>query len=1147
MATKYSDFIQLQDFLPVYDILDERSATWQSFIPTTQFNDLLRRSLVDMTSSEASKRKSIWVRGTFGTGKSHASAVVKHLLCDPYEQVEAYMENIKDPSLKNQLKALRKKKRFFSITLKGVEGAYDIPSFVLSLQRTLTEALKKVAPDFVVKSDFSAAVKWIESHRRIFEQEVFPNSEDLQAIYSTPEQVVDALEASTTSVYIAVEKAVRENVGSVFEHSSISEWLSEVEQQIEARGIADGLIIFWDEFTSVMDTLKSDRINVLQNIAEKSRNNNVFLFLISHRVMTDGNMKKAEDINKMSDRFDDLEYKMDSLSTYLIMRHSFRLVGDGARELLNKMRGNILPRIHEVLAFLTHNNEEQKSHIKDLLPIHPYTAFLCSEMSNYIGSSNRSVIKFMHDEESGFGAFLKNENFYNTDMLLTADSLWDFFLPSFESDPASSTFTGLYSSYHDKVKAEGDDYLRVFKTILLLNALSPKFKRDHELMKPNDNVLALMFSGDRIHSKIVEILNWLDKSQIVGRDIFGEFKIRGTSYNPSEMKMQRDRQTALYKTPVSILDYDRDAKDSLLDLFRIPDSVYRETTVSFISCEDAEQLIRSKLNKFTSDKPNYVHVAFFLSIKEEERDAQRVLLRNLSVDYPDLVVVLADESFGASTYNKFIDSLANNQLATIHFNNAEAKEHEKFAHAFVTNWVKQLKSNTYSLFFNGETHSEGKVEHLPHLLNDKISAKIFTKGFETQRYPKGATPPYGFFTDKNCPSVIQQVLQAQNRTQLTTFKGVGQSLRYLFEEGNNTLVTSNGELSEAARNGNSWLVEICRHMDECMDKARKTYADKFSLSEVLASFLKPPYGMFTSMLNCGAISYAMRSHKQDLFSPAISQPISDEALATMISDLFKMWKEGKSEYSKNLLLRFGSPEESQLKDLLVIEIFEIQKNLSVKPSEIKSFDNAKWYIQDFIKKVAKYPLWVLTYTPHLDNKLLSALRKLIEVLTVDNPSVEKIKDVYKILKLHSQELSMLVTNPKSYESGFKNFVQQIGGCEIKKEWWNEMLIRIDQLPSEIAFRKESDVKECIFKFYIEKITPKSAPFHTPPSPPEEGPGHSSEPQPGNFVPPAPSSDIIKEAKEKIKAAHLPNTLWQRTMLDLLAEHPNIAEFFTRAF
>ena len=84
MTTKYSDIIKMQDFLPVYDIMDENPKAWQSFIPTKQFCVLLRDSLTAITSKEISKRKSVWVRGTFGTGKSHASSVVKHLLCDDY-------------------------------------------------------------------------------------------------------------------------------------------------------------------------------------------------------------------------------------------------------------------------------------------------------------------------------------------------------------------------------------------------------------------------------------------------------------------------------------------------------------------------------------------------------------------------------------------------------------------------------------------------------------------------------------------------------------------------------------------------------------------------------------------------------------------------------------------------------------------------------------------------------------------------------------------------------------------------------------------------------------------------------------------------------------------------------------------------------
>ena len=91
MATRYADFIKMQDFLPVYDMTDETPNLWQTFIPTNQFCDLLSRSITAITSSDISKRRSMWVRGTFGTGKSHASSVVRHILCDPYGDIEGYL------------------------------------------------------------------------------------------------------------------------------------------------------------------------------------------------------------------------------------------------------------------------------------------------------------------------------------------------------------------------------------------------------------------------------------------------------------------------------------------------------------------------------------------------------------------------------------------------------------------------------------------------------------------------------------------------------------------------------------------------------------------------------------------------------------------------------------------------------------------------------------------------------------------------------------------------------------------------------------------------------------------------------------------------------------------------------------------------
>ena len=1133
MATKYSDILQLQDFLPVYDIMDENPKVWQSFIPTNQFCDLLNQSITAITSKEPSKRKSIWVRGTFGTGKSHASAVVKHLLCDDFDNISSYIETIPDEALKARVKNLRQSgRKYFAVTLKGVEKAYDIPRFTLSLQRETQRALKSSYPDFIVPSDYLSARDWILNHRDIFEANVLGHDEELDSTVATTEDVLGRLEVYDTGMYLMVERAIRENIGSVFEHQGISDWLVEVEKEIENRGIADGLIIFWDEFTSVMDTLKSDRINLLQNIAEKSQNNNVFLFLISHRIEIQSSDNKDKDITRMSDRYIHIPYQMDEVSTYLIMRHSFTIPNATANTEYKSLRAELEPKLKDTLDFVTDSNPEQKQHISRLLPMHPYTAYLCSTISNFIGSSNRSVIKFMHDEESGFAAFIENETNYGTGTLLTADALWDFFYTEFDEDVASTTFTSLYKSFESVVAAQGDDYLRVFKTILLLNALSPKFKQDLAKLEPNDKVFQFIFAGDRAEKKVIDILNWLDDKKIVVRNVFDQFKIIGSSYNQTEMNDKRKKVETDYKNAAEILAYDISSSDQIKALFKVGETVRREILTNFFSCEETEALIRSRLTKFTQGKPNYLHVAIFFAIKESDRDNMNTILKNFSSEFENLVIVLPDETLSQQNYNRFVDSLAHSIVAESHFNKTEAKDYEKAAHQFIVKWIAALLNNTYTCYFNNAAYNEGTVAQIPDLLNFKLSVKVYKHGFESVKEFGKKGVKDNFFVDKNCPKIIQQILEAQQASQIVSYGGNPEPIRYIFEDNGNTLLTPSGELSEYAKNSDIWITNVCSLMDKCMEDARKKYHDRFNLGEVLAPFVSEPYGFFTSFANCAALSFAIRKHKADLFVPGVSQPISDDKLSDMLVDIFKLWtKDGDANSSNKFLLRFGSPEETQLKEL-IIDLFDLAKVPGINVKEIKSLDNAKWAVQEFCKIKSMQPLWTLLHVPNISHELKDAINDLIYIFEQENPSVDKIKAVYKKLKLDNVPLNIILTDMNNYQIGFRAFVNSIEEAPIRPEWWDEMLDTINTLQSEIAFRQETTVRQKIVAFYIKKTAPQS----------------SANPVPSVVVNTTASTtqnniSKISEAKNKIKSINMPNMFWQKLALDLLDEHPELADYF----
>lgn len=1133
MATKYSDYIKMQDFLPVYDMTDETPEMWRTFIPTKQFCDLLQRSITAITSTEISKRRSMWVRGTFGTGKSHASSVVRHLLCDPASEVDDYIQNIPNEVTKAQLTAIRKQKRYFPVVLKGVEGAYNIPRFSLSIQSETKEALKAAGyHDVVVHSDFDEAIRWVEGHKSRI-PELLENNDELASEASNYDKLIAKLKNNDIDVFMHLEEALAADK-TYLTSDSISDWLVEVEKAIEEAGIANGLIIFWDEFTSVMDTLKSDRINVLQNIAEKSQNHNVFLYLISHRTESSSLDAKGKDITKMSDRYDSVDYQMDEISTYLILRHTFTTKDDLDKRIMVENRvGCIDKQIYDYLC--ESNSSEEKEYIQNLFPLHPYTAFLCSKMSNIMGSANRSVLKFMNDEQNGFKQFINEPTNYDQKMMLTADWLWDFFYSEFINEPLCTAFTNVYSTHKGHVDQKGDDYMRVFKVILLLNALSVKFKSSPEKYAPNDKNLKYIFSGDRCSNKMDEILNWLDESKIIVRDIFGEFKISVSSYNPAEITKEKNAVASTFKTAVDYLKYNNKSKQEIEKIFLVGERLMRKCEPQFYACEENEAVLRSKLNKYTNEKPNFLHVALFFSITDEARDIMENRVKGFSDEFENAMFIIPSEVFSPTSQNQFIDAVAQANVSRSHFNTDDASQFENAAKEYIVKWKSRMNGGTYAMYFNGKRYSDGIFSNIYNVINKKFSAQIFPAGMESVKALQSESMT--FFANKNFKALSLQMLQKRTRDELLNFGGSVRPTKAIFMDGENNLVNDTCELTEAAKKGNSWLNTVCKEVDILIGTAKKKYADRFSLNDILVPLMRPPYGMFANPANYAVLGYALRKHKEDLFNPSTSQPVGDEKLNDMIEILLKMWDNGTSETSSKLLLRFGSVEERNLTSILG-EVFNLSIVRGVSMTDLKSLAYAKWSITEFCKQIAKYPLWSLLYCEAINSNpnCKKAVNDLISLFNQDSYQLPKIKELLREINADQIDLYRILTKSSNYHEGFMNFINGIKEVELKPEWWNELEEELSHLQSEIAFRREEDVKSCVMSFYINKIKPVTSVKPVDPVDPVD-PDNPVSP-----IAPQPAPDDIKRAKNLVKEQTMPSMMWQKVVLDMIESHPEISKF-----
>jgi len=1130
---KYSDIIALHnDFLPVVDLQNEKSDYWKSFIPTKQFESLLETTLSVVSTIQHDKRKSVWVQGTFGTGKSHAGSVIKHLLCDEFSNVKEYVERINSASLKNVLINFRNNKRLFPVVLKGIESIYNIRTFSLVLEGKIKEALLNAGLQITVQSDFENAIDLIEN-KTPYLQELIDTTPELKIIAKNKEEIIKKLKSGSVEFFMVLEEALSTKYSVQLSSGEITKWLIEVEAEIRKKGIADGLLIIWDEFTSVMDIIDYGLINMLQNIAELTIHHNVYLYLISHRKMVGGD--KGKDIDRMYNRFFLVQYGMESITTYHIMAAALKKLNDTQ---YIACRYNRMNGFKDLISWLTNNDSlESAKDIEDLFPMHPYTAFLCSMLSNQIGSTNRSVFEFLYDEKRGFKKFLNNETACEEKRLLTADCFWDFFLDEFTKDASKYGFvTDVFNRHRGNVANKGEAYEKVFKGILLFNAMKGLYGGiDVEKANPSEKNIKNLFIAESFENELNIILDYFDKNQIVSKDPSGNFLINASSLPPQEINDEKKRSAELYKDILKIISFDPKHKTDIENLF-IESKMIRKAELCFLSCAADESFIRSRLSK--EFKETYtLHIALFFAMNVSERLTVMDLVKQFAQEeFQNVIFVVFNEAFDAdeNQKQKFIDYVANLQVSNQHRLTEQANSCQRDANLVVTQWINKLKQGNYQLFFRNETFT-GITTGLTDYINQSLGFKIFSSGVEILQSLR--QPRETFYKTQSSSKAAEAILCANDRkdaedrlkksTQIAPAKE-------LFKDNDDYIVDTDLSLKPDITE-NHPLVLIQKKVDEIFNKIKKQNIPVFHLGQALNPLKDVPFGLYKNIPNIALLSYSLRKYQNDFYGTNAGEAISPDVMRDIAVDLFDFW-EGKNSGNK-LTLRFGSKEEKELKDAL-IEIFDLSKLPGVP--ELTSIKNVKWGIKEYCTNKVKYPLWSLKYTHNAKQELNLLIDTIVDVIHQQETNIDVIKKMLSLIKQNRVDFQVLLANKNAFEEGFIEFVNKTDNVKIEQNWWIELNTYFkEKMPSEIGFWKEDDVKDKVKDFYIHKISPKQETAN----PQLIGPKIMGTLNPNDTISNAsqPNPMKVKMVEAKIKSTTLPTPALKYLLLKVLEEYPVTAD------
>ena len=87
MSELYKEYIKVEsDFVPVFaaTVDETKPNKWLSFYPHESFKKILTATIESLEKSSSSKNLSIWMSGTYGTGKTFSSFVIKHIFEDDF-------------------------------------------------------------------------------------------------------------------------------------------------------------------------------------------------------------------------------------------------------------------------------------------------------------------------------------------------------------------------------------------------------------------------------------------------------------------------------------------------------------------------------------------------------------------------------------------------------------------------------------------------------------------------------------------------------------------------------------------------------------------------------------------------------------------------------------------------------------------------------------------------------------------------------------------------------------------------------------------------------------------------------------------------------------------------------------------------------
>ncbi|MBR3507814.1 MAG: hypothetical protein IKO03_03350 [Lachnospiraceae bacterium] len=955
---KYNTYIELS---PHYEsVVDIDSETrhpemWQEYIVHEDMKGAIEVICDSLKYEQLESRKSFWIHGAYGTGKSYAAIVLKHLFEDDVPSIRKFLSNQMLIPYRERFISIREKGEFLVI---WKSQATDIKSGI-QLMMTMEDAIREKLKEkfgtkaYYGKNSLIAAARDAVNDKSINWDELFMNqSYALYEEYGSVDEFRDEVANGSLKAANVVARIYRDKGWGFFTSLQMfKDWVSDV---IEGNHLQDtGIIFIWDEFTSYLRNNPTD--DILQPLSEFCKEQPFFMFLIVHRAPSWVSQIGEEVYDRIVHRFHSLDFHVSESAAYELIGSSI-LTRAGMDDQWNAEKDKLMKSISKNFAdFDNLDMSNKKERLRQLCPLHPMTLSLLAIVAQNFGASQRTLFRFMKDSkesEKNVGFIYYINNFGPDDWRwLTPDFLWDYFFTR-ESDVRSfsTEAKSAYQHYMTKREFISDDYhMHVFKAAMLLIAVMSSgtvsnlySQATQRKVSATSSTLYKCFAGQLTKEDVEGYLTDLEQIGVLRLDAMtnGDKRLQiPYSGNADVFDVRKEMLMKVYTR------YELFKKNGIFAK-SMESKIWDKNSASYgrmyiAACDAGTTSINARFNEVQAElkKSSYKFGILAIAISESSQfAAMQDKVKTLAAQDTTgrMAIYLIKSPLTDEDLDRWYNAMTHSELAAEEGKSGDADKYSDEASTIVEEWSGTAKDDQLMAVCGEKVYpSEYGTEYFaPKLERDILFGSVFT-----------AAPELVVTTNTAFKKIQQSTSLAgvQKTTPNTQVGSIVNGLKIVGvwdTEGLSNLAQATGS------NGADAIGKVANYLLQ-----RFSQGTQIKLDALWQELQEAPYGYYNNM-TCGYIlGFLLREYVNSEFSWNRGDnnpwPLTEQTLATMITALCK-------EEVVNNYLSPGSEIWQKFKPY-VQRVFKLQDGEAVNETE------ARKYMSKQCTESAGAPFWVLKY------------------------------------------------------------------------------------------------------------------------------------------------------------------------------------------